>query len=58
LICADCGVESGDEARRWRAYHAVEELTDEDSVLPFCPECALREFGTGRGPLVRDLDAP
>jgi hypothetical protein len=57
LTCAECGTQSDEEAKGWRAYHAVEELTDEDFLLPFCPTCASREFGSPGGRQVGDLDA-
>jgi hypothetical protein len=39
LVCAECGDESDQEARGWRAY-----LGDDDSVTVFCPACSTREF--------------
>jgi hypothetical protein len=48
LTCAECGKQSDEQARGWRTYHAVKELTDDDYLLSFCPECAMREFGSLR----------
>jgi hypothetical protein len=56
LICAECGTQSDELAKGWRAYHAVEELTDDEYLLSFCPECAAREFGAARTPQVGDRD--
>ena len=38
LVCLECGDES-DDAPGWRAY------LDEDDVLVYCEDCAVREFG-------------
>ena len=38
LTCAECGVESDENARSWRA----DDVGDE--VLTFCPDCWEREF--------------
>jgi hypothetical protein len=48
LTCAECGTHSDEQAKGWRTYHAVEELTDDDYLLSFCPACAMREFGSLR----------
>ena len=45
LTCAECGVESVDEAAGWRAYfHRDVETNDPPEVLVFCPGCDEREF--------------
>jgi hypothetical protein len=46
LVCAECGREPRDDENgddEWRAY-----LDVDDDLSVFCPECAEREFGTGR----------
>ncbi len=48
LRCAECGRESDDQARGWRARHGREYPHDQPETLVFCPECAEREFGTPR----------
>ena len=44
LTCAECGRESDEEARGWRAYLTGEEGAV-DGVEIFCPDCAREEFG-------------
>ena len=41
LICAECAHESPPQFHDWRIYY----LLEEDQPVPFCPECAQREFG-------------
>ena len=46
-VCAECGRrprEDENGADEWRAY-----LDVDDDLPVFCPECAEREFGEGRG---------
>ena len=53
LVCAECGRQPRDDenaADEWRAY-----LDVDDDLQVFCPECAEREFGTGRRPTHRAL---
>jgi hypothetical protein len=38
LVCLECEAESH-EARGWRAY------VDDDELLVYCADCAVREFG-------------
>lgn len=45
IVCAECGIRSGERARGWRALLAVEEAGDGDTIEVFCPACARREFG-------------
>ena len=40
LVCGECGRISLDRADGWRMY-----LDDDDEPVPYCPECAEREFG-------------
>jgi hypothetical protein len=50
LRCIECGRETAD-GKGWRAY--IADLPEDDeppSVVVYCPECALREFG----PLARN----
>jgi hypothetical protein len=44
LWCSECGCVSEGDALGWRAYLGSE--TDDGPVeaLPFCPDCAEREF--------------
>ena len=47
LVCGECGVESDEQARGWRALPVSEDdelPTREDRVEFFCPDCAAREF--------------
>jgi hypothetical protein len=47
LICAECGQESNDSARGWRAsfLSSDDELPLRDDKLEtWCPACAAREF--------------
>jgi Zn finger protein HypA/HybF involved in hydrogenase expression len=46
LWCVECGRPSGPEAKGWRLYRADDEDEVEVTVLtPYCPACAVREFG-------------
>jgi hypothetical protein len=57
LICAECGRLSDEKAAGWHAYHALEQFCDEEYVLPFCPQCAKREYGLNERRIPREHDA-
>jgi endogenous inhibitor of DNA gyrase (YacG/DUF329 family) len=46
LRCAECGTESTEGARGWRALLGVDD-DDREEVVVLCPTCANREFGAG-----------
>jgi ribosomal protein L44E len=51
LRCVECGAESDEFARGWRAYRLDDlDVWDEDEpeISMYCPECARREFGAFR----------
>ena len=39
IRCAECGREWVDPQQKWRSY-----IDDDGNAIPFCPECAEREF--------------
>lgn len=46
LVCVECGATVDEHAPNWRAYVAEPGETDEgESVVVYCPKCAVREFG-------------
>ena len=55
LVCCECGRESDAAAKHWRAYHVLEQLSDDETVMTFCPDCAERQFGS-RPPTSRHDD--
>ena len=57
LTCSECGRESDAATNGWRAYHALEQFNDDETVMTFCPECSEREFGP-RTSQVRELEDP
>ena len=40
LVCVECGEESEEDARGWRAF-----LTVDDELGTYCPDCTREEFG-------------
>jgi hypothetical protein len=40
LFCVECGEESEEDARGWRAF-----LTVDNELGTYCPDCAGEEFG-------------
>ena len=48
LVCTECGKESHEEARHWRALLGLEDDRETESVEVFCPECASSVAQKGR----------
>jgi hypothetical protein len=49
MRCAECGAESDERARGWRALLGEEWETDGSLfVVTYCPSCAEQEFGDER----------
>jgi hypothetical protein len=49
--CVECGISSGLYWVGWRASRTDDpELAEDPQLAFYCPACALREFGSGRGP--------
>jgi hypothetical protein len=50
LRCEECGkaARTGEEARGWRTFLTVVEEGKPAEAVDYCPDCAKREFETGR----------